>query len=49
MGTVKCSVEECQYYNQMECHAPLIHVNYNGVNHSSQSQETQCDTFKPRQ
>jgi hypothetical protein len=48
MSTIKCSVLECQYNHDVMCHAPMIQVNHSGTKHSSESEETQCDTFKPK-
>ncbi len=48
MSKVKCSVTECQYNHDVMCDAPMIQVNHNGVRRSSESDETQCDTFKPK-
>ena len=48
MGSIKCSVLECQYNRNVMCEAPMIQVNHNGVKNSMASQETQCDTFKPK-
>jgi len=48
MSKIKCSVTECQYNRDVMCDAPMIQVNHSGVRHSSESEETQCDTFKPK-
>lgn len=48
MSKIKCSVSECAYNKQLLCHAPMIQVNHNGVNHSNKSRQTQCDTFRPK-
>jgi len=48
MPAIKCSVSECKWNKAVQCQAPMIQVNHNGVNSSMASQETQCDTFKPK-
>lgn len=48
MPTIKCTVTECQYNNDIRCDAPMIQVNHNnGAKVSQASEETQCDTFRP--
>ena len=49
MGSVKCTVEECQYNKDVMCDAPMIQVNHTGMGKAHQSKETQCDTFKPKE
>ncbi len=48
MSSIKCSVLECQYNRDVMCGAPMIQVNHNGAGKSHTSEETQCDTFKPK-
>lgn len=48
MSTIKCSVSECEYNRNVTCHAPMIQVNHSGVRRSKESEQTQCDTFKPK-
>jgi hypothetical protein len=48
MSKIKCSVLECEYNRNVMCEAPMIQVNHNKVKHSSESDHTQCDTFKPK-
>lgn len=46
---IKCTVKECEYNKEYLCYAPLIQVDRNqGMQMSSSSQETQCQTFKPK-
>lgn len=47
MPTIKCSVTECHYNENVMCHAPMIQVAKDGTV-ARKSQETKCDTFKPR-
>lgn len=49
MSAIKCSVTECDYNRNVKCHAPMIQVNHNGVRHSKGSDQTQCDTFRPKE
>ena len=48
MGSIKCTVQECQYNKDVMCDAPMIQINHNGVRRANGSEETQCDTFKPK-
>ncbi|AEF94689.1 protein of unknown function DUF1540 [Desulfotomaculum nigrificans CO-1-SRB] len=48
MPTIKCTVTECQYNSNVMCDAPMIQVNRTRTEQSSTSEETQCDTFKPK-
>lgn len=48
MPSIKCSVTECAYNSNVMCDAPMIQVNHSGAEESSSSEETQCDTFKPK-
>lgn len=46
--TIKCTVTECQYNADVMCDAPMIQVNHNGSTRSENSDETKCDTFRPK-
>jgi len=48
MSRIKCTVLECQYNRDVLCDAPMIQVNHSGTGKSNESEETQCDTFKPK-
>lgn len=48
MSKIKCSVLECAYNRNVMCEAPMIQVNHSKVRHSRESDDTQCDTFKPK-
>lgn len=48
MPGIKCSVRECHFNSDVECHAPMIQVNRNNVGQVNASPETQCETFKPK-
>ncbi|MHB8156393.1 MAG: DUF1540 domain-containing protein [Desulfocucumaceae bacterium] len=48
MPTIKCNVAECQYNSDVMCDAPMIQVNHNGTEAPESSDETKCDTFKPK-
>lgn len=48
MSKIKCSVLECQYNQDVLCDAPMIQVNHCGTKHPKESEQTQCDTFKPK-
>lgn len=48
MPSIKCNVTECAYNSNVMCDAPMIQVNHSGSEESSTSEETQCDTFKPK-
>ena len=48
MNSIKCSVSECHYNKNYMCDAPMIQVNHSGASNSQTSEETQCDTFKPK-
>ncbi|MBM7856070.1 hypothetical protein JOC37_002495 [Desulfohalotomaculum tongense] len=45
---IKCNVTECQYNSNVMCDAPMVQVNRNNASQSSKSDETKCETFKPR-
>lgn len=46
--SIKCTVTECQYNADVMCDAPMIQVNHNGSDRSGSSDETKCDTFRPK-
>ena len=46
--TIKCTVTECQYNADVMCDAPMIQMNHNGSDRSGSSDETKCDTFRPK-
>lgn len=48
MPQIKCTVTECQYNSDVMCDAPMIQVNHNGADSSASSDDTKCDTFKPK-
>ncbi|NLM22169.1 MAG: DUF1540 domain-containing protein [Peptococcaceae bacterium] len=48
MGSIKCTVQECHYNKDVMCDAPMIQINHSGVRRANGSEETQCDTFKPK-
>lgn len=48
MPSIKCTVTECQYNSQIMCDAPMIQVDHSGAPSSSNSEETKCETFKPK-
>lgn len=48
MPSIKCSVTECQYNTDVMCDAPMIQVDHNGTSKSMDSEQTKCDTFKPK-
>ncbi len=45
---IKCSVTECEYNQNVKCDAPMIQVERNHTGEASSSDETKCETFKPR-
>lgn len=47
-STIKCSVTECQYNKDVMCDAPMIQVNRTGGSQAGTSEETQCETFRPK-
>jgi len=49
MPSIKCQVRECHYNKNVMCDAPMIQVDHNGVPKTENSQQTQCQTFKPEQ
>ncbi|MFZ5597634.1 MAG: DUF1540 domain-containing protein [Bacillota bacterium] len=48
MPQIKCTVTECRYNSDIMCNAPMIQVNHNGSDSPSYSEETKCDTFRPK-
>jgi hypothetical protein len=48
MPAIKCSVNECKWNNAVECHAPMIQVDHNGASNANNSDQTKCETFKPK-
>ena len=46
MPAIKCSVSECKWNKAVQCQAPMIQVNHNGVSNASNSGQTKCETFK---
>ncbi|SFR07780.1 DUF1540 domain-containing protein [Desulfoscipio geothermicus] len=48
MPSIKCSVTECDYNKAVECHAPMIQVDRNNSSSASNSDQTKCETFKPK-
>lgn len=48
MSDIKCTVRECHYNRDIMCNAPMIQVNHCKTKHSKESEDTQCDTFKPK-
>ncbi|PKM81896.1 MAG: DUF1540 domain-containing protein [Firmicutes bacterium HGW-Firmicutes-14] len=48
MAEIKCSVTECEYNSNIKCDAPMIQVDHNGVPKSGNSDQTKCETFKPK-
>ena len=42
---VRCQAIDCQYNDAKACNASYIYVQGSGTNHSN---DTRCDTFKPR-
>jgi len=47
--SIKCNVTECQYNQNVMCDAPMIEVNRSMSSKASNSDETKCETFKPKQ
>jgi hypothetical protein len=46
---IKCSVANCEFWQEMYCVARDIEVNCNdGGTEADQSESTCCDTFRPR-
>ncbi len=46
--SVKCNVTECQYNNNVMCDAPMVEVDRISSGPAHSSDETQCQTFKPK-
>ncbi len=47
-GKIKCTVTECQYNSSIECAAPMIQVERNNSANAGNSDQTKCETFKPK-
>ncbi|HHV71293.1 MAG TPA: DUF1540 domain-containing protein [Clostridia bacterium] len=47
MANIKCSVEECAYWNDMVCTANAIEVRSSGDRQVKTSDGTCCETFVP--
>lgn len=45
---IKCTVTECQYNSSVECVAPMIQVERNRSSNANNSDQTKCETFKPK-
>jgi len=48
VADIKCSVEECQYWDNMNCAAGAIEVRSNGDRKVNTSEGTKCHTFRPK-
>ncbi|TDA69933.1 MAG: DUF1540 domain-containing protein [Clostridia bacterium] len=48
MAGIKCAVEECMYQDNTECNAPAIEVRSSRGRRAAASDDTCCETFKPR-
>ncbi|MCG8402458.1 MAG: DUF1540 domain-containing protein [Firmicutes bacterium] len=48
MPNIKCNVTECNFNQAVECSAPMIQVNRNNTGSTNNSDETKCETFKPK-
>lgn len=48
MPSIKCSVTECKWNNDVVCHAPMIQVDRNGAGKADSSDQTKCETFKSK-
>ena len=47
LSNIKCNVTECQYNREVQCDAPMIHVNRDGnLKKAQNSDNTKCETFK---
>lgn len=48
MAEIKCTVANCAYYRNLQCHADMIEINtQDGGMESNDSQGTCCHTFRP--
>jgi hypothetical protein len=46
---IHCAVEECSYNRSTHCTAPTIRIrSRSGVTNPHSSEDTNCETFKPR-
>lgn len=48
MASIKCAVEECMYQENTVCNAPSIEVRTSRGRRAAASDDTCCETFKPR-
>lgn len=48
MAGIKCAVEECVYQENAACNAPSIEVRSSRSRRAAASDDTCCETFKPR-
>jgi len=48
MPNIKCNVTECDFNESVECAAPMIQVNRNRTSSADTSDQTKCETFKPK-
>ena len=47
--SIKCNVTECNYNKNIQCDAPMIQVARDGsLSHAKNSDNTKCETFKPK-
>ncbi|MFA7467385.1 MAG: DUF1540 domain-containing protein [Desulfotomaculaceae bacterium] len=49
MPNIKCNVTECDFNESVECAAPMIQVNRNHASNAGTSDQTKCETFKPKE
>jgi hypothetical protein len=45
---IKCTVTECEYNQNIKCDAPMIQVERSHSSTAKSSDETKCETFKPK-
>lgn len=48
MPDIKCTVTECHFNSDIQCHAPMIQVDRSGSSNTHNSDETKCETFKEK-
>lgn len=48
MPNIKCTVTECSHNSKIACHAPMIEVARNNIEHAAKSDQTKCETFKKK-
>lgn len=46
--SIKCNVTECQYNANVMCDAPMVQVNRNHSSQAGTSDQTKCETFRPK-